>query len=315
MTDSDLDVVRLLLPHQLRVLGREVDAVIVTVNRTPPTASNFGPLDEILADAADAHPSFRVREVDHSEAAGRWVSETFFGGASYPALDFKGTPFHIFFELFRHVDTDYLLHIDSDMLLGGDWSGWIPAAIDELRSDASLVAINPLAGPPHPDGFYEAGGRAVDRASGPGYLVPTLSTRIYLSSLATMTETLPPLPLRLPHHFWGKIRPRVLGTGPVDLPERLMSDRMADLGLARLDIGGPGKAWSLHPDYKTPQFVAQLPQLVERVEAMDLPRDQLGRFDVHPSAAPVDDRPTRWDRAVSAAGKAATNLLRNSSPR
>jgi hypothetical protein len=52
--------------------------------------------------------------------------------------------------------------------------------------------------------------------------------------------------------------------------------------------------WSLHPEWRSEAFYEALPGLIERVEAGDMPEEQLGDYDVGDSL--VDWSSVRADR-------------------
>lgn len=283
------------LPHQLHQLGRHAADVLVTVNRPPgavpdPALTRF--LDELTAEL----PQLRVAEVDHGPQAVEWVSRTFFGGRRFPMVDHKGTPVHAYLEPYRAIDQPFVLHLDSDVLLGGSGERWLHEAVAVLRSEDRYLAAGPLAGPPAPDGSYLAGGEPVDTVSGPGRSVPSFTGRLHLVERDRFLGVAP-LPLRRPRTRWERVRARLLGLPPVQNLEWMVEHQVLAAGQRRIDLGGSGGLWCLHPLHKTPAYLAALPELIRRVEAGDVPPAQRGRYDLHDSFLALDDLPGRGARA------------------
>lgn len=296
LRDADLPFARHTLPHQVRQLGRHAADVLVSLNRPAGTTPEPA-LAALLAELAVDIPQLRVVEVDHGAEAVAWVSRTFFGGDRFPLVDSKGTPVHAYLEPFRIIDQPFVAHLDSDMLLGGSGQRWLHEAIEVLRSDQGYLAAAPLAGPPAEDGRYASGGEVVDTVAGRGRRVSSFTGRINLVEVDRLLRVATPVPVVPPADRRRRLRARLTGLPDVDNLERLIGRRMLAAGLARIDLGGSGGLWALHPLHKTPSFVAALPDLIARVESGDVPDGQRGRYDLHPSLLTQDDIPrasARW---------------------
>jgi hypothetical protein len=128
------------------------------------------------------------------------------------------------------------------------------------------------------------------RQPGVGYLagsdailVPNMSSRIFLVHVPTFVDRLAPLPLPgapLKGRVWTLRQPNP----PYQKLELAVTARMNELGLRRIDLlGSPPGMWSLHPPYRSAEFYRRLPELIDRVEADDLPDAQRGDFDLNDS--------------------------------
>jgi hypothetical protein len=300
--DADFPVVRSTLPHQLETIGQVARDIVVTLNR-PAGVRPDPQLDALLDEQASRYRNLRVSCVDYGPTARRWVSDGWFGGARYPLVDAKGTPIHAYLEPFRSIEQPYLLHLDADMLLGGDHRRWLAEAIEVLEAEERVFAVSPLAGPPAPDGRYASGGRSVDTIVGPGWRVRSFSGRIYLASVEQFLRITQPIPLLPGHTRARRLRARATGYPDVDNLERLIGHQMLAAGLDRLDVGGSGEAWSLHPLHHTPAFVEALPDLIARVRTGDVPDAQRGGYDLHASMLDLPDIPGRFRRWRRTAGQ------------
>lgn len=300
ITDRDIELAEHMLEHQLQHLAPICAEVIITLNRFPAPTAPVEPMNELLAATCERFAHVRVVEVDGSEEAQRRVSEAFFGGNHYPLFDFKGTPIHAILVQILEATQPYYLHLESDMLLGGDVQGWLDAGMSVLRQAGPIVAVNPLGGPPRADGVYSTpSAEQRDVAGNSGFVVTTMNTRVFLIDRHDFIRRLGPIPLRPPRDLRMRLSRFLRGARGSDLLERLISDRMAQLDLVRFDLGGPPTqpAWTLHPLHKTPTYISALTDVIGRVERNDIPEGQSGEFDVHPSLIDLPDIPSLAVRA------------------
>jgi hypothetical protein len=193
------------------------------------------------------------------------------------------------------------MHLDSDMLLGGGSQSWLAEARERLTTDPSAVLASPWPGPPRPDGRLLRQPDAVELEPGRVAGIANMSSRIFLVDVARFVQRLTPLPLlRAPMkgRLWA-VRQR---TEPMEKLELMVTRRMVELGLRRLDLLGtdPGM-WSLHPPFRSESFYDRLPEFVSRVESGQLPEGQQGDYDLNDSMIDWSDarRRIRWERLVT----------------
>lgn len=308
ITDGDYAHARLVLPHQMRQLGRFASDVLISVNRFDPPADPTvldGFLDELKAE----FKNIRVSEVDNSTSARQWVSNTFFGGDDYPMFDFKGIPIHAFLEQYRNSDNRYFFHLASDLLLGGA-GPWFDEAIQVVDSDASVFAVNPLGGP-RAGGPYHSGGVPYQTPHGEAFKVLTFGGRTHLVERERLFTTLANLPLPTPRRRMDRLFTRMSGYPMVDHLEILFEQSMLAANQYRVDMGGSGALYKLHPVFKTQQFRDALPDLISRVEANDIPEGQFGDYDINPSMLIQTDTPTGRYRLMKRLASLGIKRLKN----
>lgn len=274
------------LPHQLRVLGPQVDEVLLTVDGHHSPGSRYRledaqrkaqALREILERLRAADPRVRVEEVDYSQAAMREVAQAFLGGGFVPRKAENGSPFFAYLYGLHRARAPYVLHLDSDLLLGGGSRGWTREAVARLERDRAVLACNPLAGPPR----LKADPLPGSRDAAPVFHWSSVSTRVmlldrrrFLSGELRVPLLAPPWPRR--------VQAFVNYTPPYLALEDSLSELMRRRGFTRVDFLGeaPG-LWSLHPVWRSARFYAELPRLIERVEAGDIPEGQRGHYDLN----------------------------------
>lgn len=295
VTLAPLDVghARHSLAHLVRVWGPQVEEVLLVVDRREsPFRAREEREDQSKASAAlDAviaqlrHPGLRTVEVDRSREARRAVAARF-GARRLPESDFRGRPYYTYLYGLAEARNPLVLHVDSDMLFGGGSPTWIDEAREWLARDETLVACNPLPGPPTHGGELLDQDAFAPEVVGPrAYRFANLSTRVFLADMRRFEERLESLAgRRIPtlRSVVGSALRRQVNWMPLE--ERITA-AMRESGSARLDFLGSGDGmWSLHPLTRTPRFYEQLPALVALLErGGDVTEQQRGRYDLHDS--------------------------------
>ncbi len=281
VSDRDAAYVHHTLSHQIDVLGEMCDEVLVAVNR-PPSAVATSELDDILGALGAHHPKFRIHEVSYSREAIAKVSRTYFGGEAYPLFDFKGMPIHAFLESYLAANNEFVVHSQPDLFYGGSAAGWADVVLPLFDSADPPLMVAPLAGPAY-QGPYSAGGEDVSEAFpglGSVHRLTTFRGRCHLLHLDRFARAVAPLPLVKPSRGYETVLAGLGGLPRVDHLEVMIGRRMAERGLYRLDVGGSGELWTLHPIYKSARFVGSMPQLIDMVRSGSVPADQFGKYDL-----------------------------------
>jgi hypothetical protein len=293
---SDLPYAKATLSHQLRRLEQQVAEVIYTLDlrkSAGPRGRDFerhtpGMLD--LIHQLTAPTGRHLIEVDYADAALQAVGDRFFGGRRPPTKDAFGAPFYAYFFGLANVDTRYVLHLDSDILLGGGSLAWVSEAVELIRSRREVLFACPLAGPPTGDGriprdVRRAHRRTQARGSAPvlesesirAYRLRHVSSRVFLTDLERLAAA-GPLPI-LDAERWTFGSD--LAVTPYLPAETTLSHAMQQHGLLRIDYLGtsPGM-WFVHPLQRGPAFNANLPGLIAELEDGAYPGAQAGRFEL-----------------------------------
>lgn len=286
LSGGDLAMCRQVLRRQISWWYDLLDEVVLTVE----TARSFGKfavdfernqeaLLSLITALEASFPKVRHHFVDYSPARRTMVAARFFGSGSYPLRDYRGAPIHSYLDGMAECRNPYIVHLDSDMLLGGDRGAWLAEAVALLDSDDSFLLVNPLAGPPSPDGDIRQ--RYVRRLDRYSFLFDKLSTRVFLMDVRKMQ------PLRATHVPYTPkmlrwfLRSKSLSWGYTALEDLFMA-MMKRCGLYRVDMLGPAGStcYSLHPLVKPAHFIAAVPSLLERMDKDDIPEGQRGHYDI-----------------------------------
>jgi len=286
------------LPHHLRTFSGQVQEILFTYDlHRSEHGGRFaegweerrGPMGELLERLCAEHPGARIAQVDYAPARMAQLAEELFGGGlQMPVKDTRGGPFYSYFHGLLEARHDHVLHLDSDMFFGGGSQSWVAEAVELLEAHAEVLACNPQAGPPLPDGPAAA----TQFGGVPGAIrVETMNTRLYLIDRARLRERMLPMELLGPVRPISRLKARLHGNPPFAAPELILGQAMRRAGLHRVDFPGrPPGLWSLHPPYRSPEFYAELPRLIEQVETGRVPDAQRGDYE-------LGDSMLDWSRA------------------
>jgi len=271
---SDVSFLPHTIPHLIRMC-RYPFAKKVLVRDTAPLADafaqrqNIGTLSQLSACCDHLQSSGLVDEIidiDYSEERRIQIYRRHFGSDVKDTHGWVGTSIFGYIYSVETADADYLVHFDSDMLLHQKKDRcWIEQGIDVLRRNPDVLVVNPLPGPPEKDGvLYQM--EPYDRDSAGFYRFKGFSSRVFLIDVGRFNRFLP-------------LHPKSMPGGRLALWEQMVSDRMIETSSSRADLDSHA-AWVLHPNDHRSDFIAALPQIIERVEAGWYPPEQAGYYDL-----------------------------------
>jgi hypothetical protein len=322
--------VRHTLKHQLEVWGGQVERVVITVDtkrsrtgryRGTAYEENRKRLFHQIEGLARRFPNVEIAEVDYSPAALEAVRQRYFAtSADYPEKAFDGGPFHAYFHGLHKADADYVVHMDGDMLFGGASQEWLGEAIAWLEKTADALFAGPLPGPPRADGSLAELHTSLPglaplqvpqrlAADYPAYLFNSVSTRIFVLDQRRFAARLGALELVRPSAL-GRLRARLYRQSPLSIAaEEVLTAAMIRHGLRRIDFLGSGPGmYSLHPPYRSETFYRELPGLISRIRAGDIPERQRGDYSLNSSMIDWTDALRRNTRSRRL-GRAVLSLL------
>ncbi|MEO3404300.1 hypothetical protein AAFN85_10380 [Mucilaginibacter sp. CAU 1740] len=284
LAPGDYPHVQYLLPHQLKQLQAQVDEIILTVD-TRPGKGRFAEgwfkykdsLDQFLKIVIEPQYPVKIITVDYTPAIKQQVAQYFFGKDNMPVKDFRGGPFYAYFFGLYSAVNNFVFHLDSDMFLGGGSQHWIAEAAQHFNSDPACFVMAPLPGPPRADDTL-LDQQIIDKPAPFTWQLGGMSTRIFLMDKSRFNTD--KLELGKPS-LRNQLKAIIEKHNVADLPEHLITSFIKKHNLKRIDFLGSGKGlWSLHPPYRTAAFYEQLPEIIKRVEANDLPEKQQGFYDL-----------------------------------
>ena len=151
----DFPLVKYMTPHQIRAFGSQVDEIVLSIE-TRPGKGRFAALwDRHLADLFEFanglqanNKSIKFIEIDYSRHAREQVADLFFGGEIPPFKDFRGGPLYSYFYGLFSCRSDYVIHLDSDIFIGGADKGWIRQSLSHLE-DRKIFTPKPFSWTSH----------------------------------------------------------------------------------------------------------------------------------------------------------------------
>jgi len=308
MAALDIRHVPQTLPHQLRMLGGQVDEIQFTLDTHQSRASRYAvgnyaearaELRRYLESVCADFPQASVVDVDYSAAAMAEVARAFIGGDFIPKKAENGSPFYPYlYGLFR-ARSDYVFHMDSDILYGGGSPCWIAEAVAMLERNRDVLACNPLAGPPRADGRLTTQTAASSDFERFRHSFDTISTRVFILDRRRFLNGDDKIPLMPPKGLM-LLSSFINNTPPYLALEDCMTALMRAKGLRRVDFLGSGQGmWSVHPAFRSDRFYRELPHLIQRIEVNDIPDAQRGDYNLNDSMIDWSDvrrRTTAWTR-------------------
>jgi hypothetical protein len=299
LAPSDARHARVILPHQLRQWGSQVDRVLLSTDTKRSWGRyrsgwerGYDSLKNLTATVTSENEKVTAVQVDYSGDAQRAVAKQFLNDEVGPLRDAHGGPFYAYLFALHAVRTRYVLHADADMLFGGGSQGWIGEAIAMLKREEDVLFSGPFPGPPTEDRSLSADAAALSQGSqmfgspftmvnkyGGALSFKHMSTRTFLLDVERFSDRVGGIEVlsRRP----GRMEKRSPGPQPLEV---CFSSALANSNLRRLDILGsdPGM-WYLHPPLRSERFYRELPSLVDRVERGEIPAQQRGDYDVNDS--------------------------------
>jgi len=192
---------------------------------------------------------------------------------------FRGYPIHGSAWQFHQSQSDYILHLDCDMLFyEKDGFSWIKKGVELMEQNEDILSVLPLGGPPTIDGSLCQGSTnySVDRER-EIYLFKNFTSRHYLIHRKRFFELLPMRPLWL---SWREpIKSRLFGKGKMLCWESIVESSLEKSNRWRADLK-TDLAWSLHPGDRSEKFYNLLPEIIKSVNRNEFPDEQRGHFDL-----------------------------------
>jgi hypothetical protein len=294
------------LPHQLRILGGQVNEIQFTLDNHHSRANRFATdsyaekhaeLRRFLEQVCNEFAHACIVDVDYSRSSVTEIAQTYIGGHYVPVKACDGSAFYAYLYGLSRARSSYVFHIDSDMLFGGGSQCWVAEAIKLLEGSDEVCACAPLDGPPRNDGYLKSKGAVPNDLQHVSYSWNDIGTRVFILSRRRFLSGKERIPLV---HATGLnlLKSYLYNTSPYMLLEECISELMRTKGLRRVDFLGSGDGmWQLHPLYRSERFYAELPDLIKRIEYNDIPEDQRGDHDVNDSMidwSDVRQRATFW---------------------
>lgn len=282
---TDVRWIEAMLRHLCLVHRKSVAQIFVFVDTAP-----LGPayrdrhgvgtmeeLREILAKVKNEGLIDALKDIPYDSTTRKQVYQKYFGRDLRVTHNFRGYPVLGSIYSIEEVPTDWVLHFDSDILVhqkpGVDWVG---EAIDLMTRRQEILFAAPLPGPPRTDGVLLQRGLTYNE-QGNFYSFKKFSSRIYLFSKQRLQRLLPIAPKYI--SWKRRLWQAVSGQSALWNWEIMVSKALNQSPSIRADLKNPN-CWTLHTPDHGPEFVMNLPEIIQKVEAGWFPESQAGDYDM-----------------------------------
>ncbi|MDQ4099039.1 MAG: glycosyltransferase, partial [Chloroflexota bacterium] len=224
----------------------------------------------------------RVIEIDYSEACHERTYARHLARPMRQTHNWRGAPILGYMYSIDQATHDYVVHFDGDLLLYQEPSrSWVGDGIALMQQVPEALFVAPLSGPPRPDGTLSQGTTPYERDPRGFYRFKKFTARKWLVDRRRLALFLPMQPMYKTAS--GIIKD--VGADPSirESPawswEGMVSARLAETEFVRADLDSP-TAWALHPPDHGATFIAQLPDLIGKIERGWFPPAQAGDYDL-----------------------------------
>jgi len=282
---TDVSWIEDMLRHLCGVHRMSVAQIFVFVDTAPlgpayrdrPGVGTMQELREILAKIQNEGLIDAVKDIPYDSTTRKQLYQKYFGRDLRVTHNFRGYPVLGSIYSIEEVPTDWVLHFDSDILVhqktGVDWVG---DAIDLMNRREEILFAAPQPGPPRSDGVLLQRGLPY-KDEGNFYSFKKFSSRIYLFSKKRLQRL---LPIKPKYISWKRrLWQAVTGQSALWNWEIMVSEALKKSPSIRADLKNPN-CWTLHTPDHGPEFVKNLPKIIQKVEAGWFPESQAGDYDM-----------------------------------
>jgi hypothetical protein len=235
-------------------------------------------LDEKLIDRVDVIP-WTVEEKNR-------ILMKYFGDSSIDLKDFSGAPIYQYLYALDACTSDYIFHVDSDMLFyrQGERS-WIYEGLQLLKQEQKVIVATPQGGPPQARNWFEqlTGLSFEPKPKTAWHHASFTSTRYFLMDKAKFTACLP-----------------LQQSKPGEPLENSLSHTFTKKGYQRWSMNGY-KHWAIHPWRHDENYIRYLDDLIWAVENNVYPFRRTGyQWDMRTEGKLINE----WLKVLHAHGRA-----------
>ena len=295
---TDNRLLRHTVPHQIKILEDQVSEILIIGDIRPGKGRfNFDDaaiqeFHNILESFTNLSPKTKVLYVDYSPAVRNNIATNLWGLPDLPIKDYRGGPFYSYLYGINQSSGSHVLHLDSDIILGGEAESWCSEALNLYENDPQIATILPYSGPPYetskiPD-HYRLRAKPYPNHSNT-YKSNSFTTRVFLVSKKRLSLILKQIQLERPsllRSLLGLWHQNPL----VQAPEQMISTFLKNGNYFRVDFPGSNTPfWTLHPPFRSEEFYDQLENIIDAVENNQIPSQQRGNHDLNEGFINWDD--------------------------
>jgi hypothetical protein len=294
---TDLPFMMHTIPHLVRSCHHQFLRKVLVVDTAPLSGDKvsrpgIGSMEDLrlcCQELIDKGIMDEAVDMDYSSDYRKKVYGKHFGNPHLkPTHNYKGYPILGSIFSLENVPGDYILHFDSDMMLHQDYDfDWIQASIEILEKHEDVMFTRPFTGPPGATGKLMYNRKPCHLDDDGLYRFKQFSSRVFLISREKFKSFLPvPILWKDKPGSWQSKLPdflrvdlnRYLGIGKLHSWEVMLSKRLQSTRYSRVTLADT-RAWTLHPNNRKPEFIDNLPKVIEKMEKGVYPAEQVGWYD------------------------------------
>jgi len=293
----DYPMITYILPNQLETVGQYCQEVMLTFDTKRVEGSrisidewneNQNLIESFIDDEIKSRfPNLNIK-IDYmvyDTETRTEIGKYFFGKSKpVPLKDYRGGPYYSYYFGIYRATYDWVMHLDSDMLMVGNAKTWFDEAIHEMEEDATIFSSTTLLGPPaetddidnikisHPKRY-----NPIEKYNMPySFIYNDFSTRVFFFNRTKLKGL---SKIEFPN-FDHLLKALLKGNPPYRFPEGTISSMIKRKNWKVLSFKGKGEGlWALHPT-RNSEIKKNIDLVFQAVEIGKFPESQIGHPDV-----------------------------------
>jgi hypothetical protein len=282
---TDVVWIKPMLEHLCKAHRPFVSKIVVFADTAPlgpgyrdrPGVGTMEQLYQVLEDTKKEGIIDEIKDISYDSRIRKDIYRRHFGYDIGVTHDFRGYPILGSIYAIENAGSDLVLHFDADVLFHQKaGTNWLAEATDLLDSREDVMFVAPHPGPPTKD--CKLNQRRVRYRKEENYFsFKQFSSRIFLMSLNKFEQIIPMEPqyISMKRRIWQNIT----GKSACWNWEIFVSEKLKKTKFIRADLCNHDY-WTLHTPDHGPEFVKNLPQIIQKVESGWFPESQAGDYDM-----------------------------------
>jgi hypothetical protein len=282
---TDVVWIKLMLEHLSKAHRNLVSKIVVFADTAPlgpgyrdrPGVGTMEQLYQILEETKKAGIIDEIKDISYDSKIRKDIYRRHFGYDIGATHDFRGYPILGSIYAIENAGSDLVLHFDADVLFHQKAGGnWLDEATDLLDSKEEVMFVAPLPGPPSNNGHLKQRSVAYSKEE-KYYSFKQFTSRVFLVSMEKFNAILPMEPQCI--SLKRKIFQKITGKSAYWNWEIFVSEKLKKTTFIRASLSSRDY-WTLHTPDHGPEFVKNLPQIIQKVESGWFPESQAGDYDM-----------------------------------
>lgn len=280
-TYNEIDMIKYTLPHHIRLFYDYSDSMIISIdnyfNKNQQKYKNI--FIESIKKIIYKLDKIDIQEISYDKNSFIEVENFFSSNYNLPLHDYRGRPIYAYLYCILKSPSNYIFHLDSDMLFGGQAINWFEDAITIMKNNPNIITCSPLAGAPTTTGNINQNYlKKFNYNNINGFLFNHFSSRVFLIDKNSLFRKLTFIKTsNLKKYFIALYK----GHKPFLPLEDIISNYLKKELKYRLDfLGSSPGLYSIHPIIRGNLFINQLPKIIEFIENNNIKESFRGEYNL-----------------------------------